>query len=218
VQLAPAVNMTLLLWCCNTCAAAARAFKSSAVTLPPAHQLNPNPLLLQGRNVIIEQSYGPPKITKDGVTVAKAIEFKDRFENLGANLIKQVASATNDVAGDGAQHIVSSVEQEEDYASRGGKAPEVATHDLPSDCATAHEVAKLTLRWHCAGTTTATVLARAIYNESCKSAAAGIAPQEMRKGVQMGVEHVIAELKGRAKMISTTEEIAQVGEHKLSDA
>lgn len=62
------------------------------------------------------------------------------------------------------------------------------------------------------------MLARAIYNESCKSAAAGIAPQEMRKGVQMGVEHVIAELKGRAKMISTTEEIAQVGEHKLSDA
>jgi chaperonin GroEL len=51
--------------------------------------------------VIIEQSYGPPKITKDGVTVAKAIEFKNRFENLGANLIKQVASATNDVAGDG---------------------------------------------------------------------------------------------------------------------
>lgn len=55
----------------------------------------------QGRNVIIEQSYGAPKITKDGVTVAKAIEFKNRFENLGANLIKQVASATNDVAGDG---------------------------------------------------------------------------------------------------------------------
>jgi chaperonin GroEL len=58
-------------------------------------------MTVQGRNVIIEQSYGPPKITKDGVTVAKAIEFKNRFENLGANLIKQVASATNDVAGDG---------------------------------------------------------------------------------------------------------------------
>lgn len=58
-------------------------------------------LCLQGRNVIIEQTYGSPKITKDGVTVAKAIEFKNRFENLGANLIKQVASATNDVAGDG---------------------------------------------------------------------------------------------------------------------
>jgi hypothetical protein len=60
-------------------------------------------LSLQGRNVIIEQTYGSPKITKDGVTVAKAIEFKNRFENLGANLIKQVASATNEVAGDGVQ-------------------------------------------------------------------------------------------------------------------
>lgn len=58
-------------------------------------------MLLQGRNVVIEQSYGSPKITKDGVTVAKAIEFKDRFQNLGASLIKQVASDTNDVAGDG---------------------------------------------------------------------------------------------------------------------
>ena len=63
--------------------------------------IRPGATPVQGRNVIIEQSYGPPKITKDGVTVAKAIEFKNRFENLGANLIKQVASATNDVAGDG---------------------------------------------------------------------------------------------------------------------
>lgn len=55
----------------------------------------------QGRNVVIEQQFGSPKITKDGVTVAKAIEFKDRFQNVGANLVKQVASATNDVAGDG---------------------------------------------------------------------------------------------------------------------
>lgn len=57
---------------------------------------------VQGRNVVIEQSYGGPKITKDGVTVAKAIELKDRFQNVGASLVKQVASATNDVAGDGA--------------------------------------------------------------------------------------------------------------------
>lgn len=56
---------------------------------------------LQGRNVMIEQAYGGPKITKDGVTVARAIELKDRFENMGASLVKQVASATNDVAGDG---------------------------------------------------------------------------------------------------------------------
>ena len=57
--------------------------------------------MLQGRNVVIEQAYGGPKITKDGVTVAKAIEFKDKFQNVGASLVKQVASATNDVAGDG---------------------------------------------------------------------------------------------------------------------
>ena len=63
-------------------------------------------LLVQGRNVMIEQSYGGPKITKDGVTVAKAIELKDRFENIGANLVKQVASATNDVAGDGGPGLV----------------------------------------------------------------------------------------------------------------
>jgi len=56
---------------------------------------------VQGRNVVIEQTYGSPKITKDGVTVAKAIELRDRFQNVGANLIKQVASDTNDVAGDG---------------------------------------------------------------------------------------------------------------------
>jgi hypothetical protein len=60
------------------------------------------PSWLQGRNVMIEQAYGGPKITKDGVTVAKAIELKDKFENIGASLVKQVASATNDVAGDGA--------------------------------------------------------------------------------------------------------------------
>ena len=57
---------------------------------------------MQGRNVVIEQAYGPPKITKDGVSVAKAIEFKDKFHNVGAALVRQVASATNDVAGDGA--------------------------------------------------------------------------------------------------------------------
>ena len=56
---------------------------------------------MQGRNVVIEQSYGAPKITKDGVTVAKSIELKDRYQNVGASLVKQVASATNDVAGDG---------------------------------------------------------------------------------------------------------------------
>ncbi|GBF97363.1 hypothetical protein Rsub_11010 [Raphidocelis subcapitata] len=115
----------------------------------------------KGRNVMIEQPYGGPKITKDGVTVAKAIELKDRFENMGASLVKQVASATNDVAGD--------------------------------------------------GTTTATVLARAILNEGCKSVAAGMNPMDLRRGINLAVEHVLTVLKSRAKMISTTEEIAQVG-------
>ena len=115
----------------------------------------------KGRNVVIEQQYGPPKITKDGVTVAKNIEFKDRMMNLGANLVKQVSVSTNDVAG--------------------------------------------------GGTTTATVLARAIFSEGCKSVAAGMNPMDLRRGINAAVEHVVAELKKNRKMISTTEEIAQVG-------
>ena len=115
----------------------------------------------KGRNVVIEQAYGSPKITKDGVTVAKNIEFSDRFMNLGASLVKQVASATNDVAGD--------------------------------------------------GTTTATVLTRAIFSEGCKSVAAGMNPMDLRRGIQSAVDVVVAELKSSAKLISTTEEIAQVG-------
>jgi len=115
----------------------------------------------KGRNVMIEQAYGGPKITKDGVTVAKAIELRDKFENVGASLVKQVASATNDAAGD--------------------------------------------------GTTSATVLARAILNEGCKSVAAGMNPMDLRRGINTAVEHVLGVLKARAKMISTTEEIAQVG-------
>merc|ERR1712216_12626 len=115
----------------------------------------------KGRNVVIEQNFGAPKITKDGVTVAKNIEFSDRFMNLGASLVKQVASATNDVAGD--------------------------------------------------GTTTATVLTRAIFSEGCKSVAAGMNPMDLRRGIQSAVDVVVAELKSSAKLISTTEEIAQVG-------
>jgi len=111
--------------------------------------------------VVIEQQYGAPKITKDGVTVAKNIEFKDRWMNLGASLVKQVSVSTNDVAGD--------------------------------------------------GTTTATVLARAIFSEGCKSVAAGMNPMDLRRGINAAVEHVVSELKKNRKMISTTEEIAQVG-------
>ncbi|RVW96904.1 Chaperonin CPN60-2, mitochondrial [Vitis vinifera] len=115
----------------------------------------------KGRNVVLEQSFGAPKVTKDGVTVAKSIEFKDRIKNVGASLVKQVANATNDVAGD--------------------------------------------------GTTCATVLTRAIFTEGCKSVAAGMNAMDLRRGISMAVDAVVTNLKSRAKMISTSEEIAQVG-------
>ncbi|GJN20791.1 hypothetical protein PR202_gb08212 [Eleusine coracana subsp. coracana] len=115
----------------------------------------------KGRNVIIEQSFGAPKVTKDGVTVAKSIEFKDRVKNVGASLVKQVANATNDTAGD--------------------------------------------------GTTCATVLTKAIFAEGCKSVAAGMNAMDLRRGISMAVDAVVTNLKGMARMISTSEEIAQVG-------
>ncbi|AEE76842.1 Chaperonin CPN60-like 1 [Arabidopsis thaliana] len=115
----------------------------------------------KGRNVVIEQSWGAPKVTKDGVTVAKSIEFKDKIKNVGASLVKQVANATNDVAGD--------------------------------------------------GTTCATVLTRAIFAEGCKSVAAGMNAMDLRRGISMAVDAVVTNLKSKARMISTSEEIAQVG-------
>lgn len=115
----------------------------------------------KGRNAIIAQPYGAPKITKDGVTVAKSIDFEDQFENMGAQLVKSVASKTNDVAGD--------------------------------------------------GTTTATVLARAIYNEGCKAVAAGMNPLDLRRGIQLAVNSVIENLDLISKPISSKEEIMQVG-------
>ena len=126
--------------------------------LADAVQLTMGP---KGRNVVIEQPYGGPKITKDGVTVAKALEFSDKYQNVGASLVKQVASATNDVAGD--------------------------------------------------GTTTATVLTRAILVEGLRSVAAGLNPMDLKRGINAAVDHVISQLKSRAKMISTPEEISQVG-------
>uniref|UniRef100_A0ACD5WFQ1 Uncharacterized protein n=1 Tax=Avena sativa TaxID=4498 RepID=A0ACD5WFQ1_AVESA len=115
----------------------------------------------KGRTVIIEQSFGAPKVTKDGVTVAKSIEFSDRVKNVGASLVKQVANATNDTAGD--------------------------------------------------GTTCATVLTRAIFTEGCKSVAAGMNAMDLRRGISMAVDSVVTNLKGMARMINTSEEIAQVG-------
>ncbi|KAL3824453.1 hypothetical protein ACJIZ3_020482 [Penstemon smallii] len=114
----------------------------------------------KGRNVIIEKSGGAPKVTKDGVTVAKSINFSDKAKNVGADLVKQVANATNTVAGD--------------------------------------------------GTTCATVLTQAIFKEGCKTVAAGVNVMDLRKGINMAVDAVIEDLKSRAVMISTPEEITQV--------
>lgn len=115
----------------------------------------------KGRNVIIEKSHRNPRVTKDGVTVAKSIKFKDKAKNLGADLIKQVAKATNSTAGD--------------------------------------------------GTTCATVLTQAILIEGCKSVAAGVNVMDLRNGINKAVDAVITDLKSRAVMISTPEEITQVG-------
>ena len=114
----------------------------------------------KGRNVVLEQSFGAPKITKDGVTVAKGIEFKDRYHNLGAQLVRQVANKTNDIAGD--------------------------------------------------GTTTSTVLCRAIFAEGCKAVAAGMNPMDLRRGINLAVDAVLADLSSRSKMISTKDEIKNV--------
>ncbi len=115
----------------------------------------------KGRNVLIEKSFGAPTITKDGVTVAKEIELKDRFENMGAQMVKEVASKTSDVAGD--------------------------------------------------GTTTATVLAQAIYTEGVKLVAAGGNPMEIKRGIDKSVECVVAELAKIATPTKEQKEIAQVG-------
>ncbi|MEA1673193.1 chaperonin GroEL [Nitrospirillum sp. BR 11163] len=115
----------------------------------------------KGRNVVIEKSFGAPRITKDGVTVAKEIELADKFENMGAQMLREVASKQNDLAGD--------------------------------------------------GTTTATVLAQAIVREGAKAVAAGMNPMDLRRGIDLAVEAVVAELKTKAKKITTNAEIAQVG-------
>jgi len=115
----------------------------------------------KGRNVVLDKSFGAPRITKDGVTVAKEIELSDKFENMGAQMIREVASKTNDVAGD--------------------------------------------------GTTTATVLAQAIVREGVKAVAAGMNPMDLRRGVDLAVAAVVADIQKRSKKVSSNEEIAQVG-------
>jgi chaperonin GroEL len=115
----------------------------------------------KGRNVVIEKSFGAPRITKDGVTVAKEIELEDRFENLGAQLVREVASKTNDLAGD--------------------------------------------------GTTTATVLAQAIVREGAKAVAAGMNPMDLKRGIDLAVEAIVADLARNSKKVTSNEEVAQVG-------
>jgi chaperonin GroEL len=115
----------------------------------------------KGRNVVIEKSFGAPRITKDGVTVAKEIELEDKFENMGAQMVREVASKTNDLAGD--------------------------------------------------GTTTATVLAQAIVKEGAKAVAAGMNPMDLKRGIDLAVETVVADLKSHARKVTSNGEIAQVG-------
>jgi chaperonin GroEL len=115
----------------------------------------------RGNNVVLEKSWGSPTVTKDGVTVAKEIELEDKFENMGAQMVKEVASKTSDVAGD--------------------------------------------------GTTTATLLAQAIYNEGQKRVAAGSNPMALKRGIDKGVTAVVEELKKISKPIKDKIEITQVG-------
>src|SRR6202165_5445496 len=115
----------------------------------------------KGRNVVIDKSYGAPRITKDGVTVAKEIELEDKFENMGAQMVREVAQKTNDNAGD--------------------------------------------------GTTTATVLAHAIVKEGAKAVAAGMNPMDLKRGIDIAVHAVIADIEKRSKPGASSSEVAQVG-------
>src|SRR6266700_6163312 len=114
----------------------------------------------KGRNVVIDKKYGSPTITKDGVTVAKEIELKDHYENMGAQMLKEVASKTSDVAGD--------------------------------------------------GTTTATVLAQAMFREGLKNVTAGANPMGLKRGIDTAVDAVVEELKKLSKSTKDKKEIAQV--------
>src|SRR5918912_1610975 len=114
----------------------------------------------KGRNVILGKKFGPPMITKDGVTVAKEIEWKDKYQNMGAQMVREVAVKTNDKAGD--------------------------------------------------GTTTATVLAQAIFREGVKNVTAGANPMALQRGIQMATEAAVAELERMSKKVKGKEELANV--------
>jgi chaperonin GroEL len=115
----------------------------------------------KGRNVVLDKSFGAPRITKDGVTVAKEIELEDKFEDMGAQMVREVATKSSDFAGD--------------------------------------------------GTTTATVLAQAIVKEGSKAVAAGMNPMDLKRGIDLAVEAVVADLQKNTKQVTSNQEIAQVG-------
>ncbi len=144
---------------------ARQSLKKGMDTLAGAVKVTLGP---KGRNVVLDKKFGAPTITNDGVTIARDIDLPDPFENMGAQLLKEVATKTNDVAGD--------------------------------------------------GTTTATVLAQAIITEGLKNLAAGANPMILRRGLEKGVEAVIADIKSQSKQIETTEEIAQVASISAADA
>jgi chaperonin GroEL len=115
----------------------------------------------KGRNVVLDKSFGAPRVTKDGVTVAKEIELENKFENMGAQMVREVASKTSEQAGD--------------------------------------------------GTTTATILAHAIVREGAKGVAAGMNPMDLKRGVDLAVTAIVADLQKHSKNVTSNEEIAQVG-------
>src|SRR5580704_6678258 len=115
----------------------------------------------KGRNVVLDKPFGAPRVTKDGVTVAKEIELEDKFENMGAQMVREVASKTSDQAGD--------------------------------------------------GTTTATILAHAIVKEGAKGVAAGMNPMDLKRGVDLAVAAIVADLQKHSKNVTSNEEVAQVG-------
>ena len=121
----------------------------------------------KGRNVVLEKKFGAPTITNDGVTIARDIELEDPFENMGAQLVKEVSIKTNDVAGD--------------------------------------------------GTTTATVLAQAMINEGMRNVAAGANPMILKKGIELAVKTLVAEIKAKAQKVEGKEAIAQVAAISSSD-
>ena len=137
---------------------ARRAILKGVNTLAEAVKVTLGP---KGRNVVLDRKFGSPTITKDGVTVAKEIELEDKLENTGAQMVREVASKTSDIAGD--------------------------------------------------GTTTATVLAQAIFREGVKTVAAGASPMALKRGIDKAVEKAVEEIQRLSKKVKDNEAIAQVG-------